>query len=100
MGSFVGFLFVRRVVCPSWSLSLAMLLACRAFRRADLVAGTGPSTSWLALRGPLLRVARPGCGVVAIDGGCGVGVMRRLDDRTDLRSAIQTDQWLYTRKLA
>jgi hypothetical protein len=32
---------------------------------------------------PLRRVV-----VVALDGGCGAGVVRRLDDRTPLRSAM------------
>jgi hypothetical protein len=43
--------------------------------------------SRLALRMPL-RVARPGCGVFALVGGCGVGVLRRLAERTPLRSAM------------
>jgi hypothetical protein len=43
--------------------------------------------SRLALRNPL-RAARPACGVFTLDGGCGVGVLRRLADRTPLRSAM------------
>jgi hypothetical protein len=47
------------------------------------------STSRLALLCPLVRNARPTCGVVAVDGGCGVGVLRRLDARTPLLSAFR-----------
>jgi hypothetical protein len=46
------------------------------------------SMSRLALRIPLVRDARPTCGVVTLDLGCGVGVLRRLADRTLLRSAM------------
>ena len=44
--------------------------------------------SRLALRSPFARDARPTCGVVALDDGCGVGVLRRLAGRAPLRSAI------------
>jgi hypothetical protein len=46
------------------------------------------SMSRLALRIPLVRDARATCGVFTLDWGCGVGVLRRLADRTLLRSAM------------
>jgi len=75
---------------PSFSLSLVKLvtLACRALRRVDCCTLTASGTSRLALRNALVRDARVGCGEVGFDGGCGVGVLWRVDARTLLRSAM------------
>jgi hypothetical protein len=89
--SFAGLRFIFRVACPSFSLSsvTVVTLACRALRRVDFcIANTG-SMSRLALRMPL-RVARSGRGVFTLDGGCEVGVFRRLPERTPLRSAMMS----------
>jgi 2-polyprenyl-3-methyl-5-hydroxy-6-metoxy-1,4-benzoquinol methylase len=67
---------------------MVVTLACRALRRVGFCASNSGSMSRLALRIPLLRAARPACGVFILDGGCGVGVLRRLADRTPLRSAM------------
>jgi hypothetical protein len=90
MTSFTGLRFVLRVACPSFSLSsvTVVTLACRTLRRVGLSDSYIGSTSRLALRIPLVRGARPGWGVFAFDWGCGVGVLRRLADRTTLGSAI------------
>lgn len=68
-------------------------LAWRALRRAGLA---GSRTSRLALLTRLGRVASPAGGevAVALTGDCGAGVMRRLDDRTPLRSAMAAQLWL------
>jgi hypothetical protein len=89
MASFAGLRLDLRVVCPSCSLSsvTVVMLGCRALRRVGLSVSI-ISTSRLALRKALVRDARAGCGVFALDGGCGVGVLRRLADRTLRRSAI------------
>jgi hypothetical protein len=75
---------------PSRSLSLARLVTVswRALRRAGFGPSTASSTSLLTLLVPFLRVVRPACGVFGLEGGCGVGVFRRLDARTERRSAI------------
>jgi hypothetical protein len=64
------------------------MLACRVLRRVGFCTSTTALRSRLALRIPLARDARPACGVFTLDGDCGVGVLRRLADRTPLRSAI------------
>ena len=72
----------------SLSSVTVVTLACRVLRRMGLSDSTTGLRSRLSLRMPLVRDARPGLGVVDLDGGCGVGVLRRLADRTPLRSAI------------
>lgn len=64
------------------------MLAWRVLRRGGLCAWRFGVRSRLALRCALVRDARPGCGVFTVDGGCGVGVLRRLEARTPLRSAM------------
>jgi hypothetical protein len=59
-------------------------------------APTAVSTSRLWLLVPLVTVRveeRAAVGVVPREGGCGVGVLRRLVDRTALRSAIAIAIW-------
>lgn len=62
-------------------------LACRALRRVGFCT-TRVILSQLVLRNALVRDGRAAAGEFGLDGGCGVGVLRRLADRTPLRTAI------------